>query len=140
MDENLEYDETKEYYVVLEKVLASKEHLSVTRLLAASLIAEPYMTVQQWLIGLSDRDLDILLQTAEDEDSKEFGELLLIAQMLATAEGLSPGDLDIITQRVAALTGFIVVESLFRKGMVKIYRENMSFGEEMGNKVIVERL
>jgi hypothetical protein len=34
--------------------------------------------------------------------------------------------------------GFIVMESLFRKGLINLYHENLSFGEEDGDKLIAE--
>jgi hypothetical protein len=34
----------------------------------------------------------------------------------------------------------LTCEQLARKGMVKIYRENMSFGPDMENKIVVEKL
>jgi hypothetical protein len=61
--------------------------------------------------------------------------------MLATAEGLdSANDLQVFIDRSNQLTGFIIIESLKRKGLVRVYYENMSFGEEHGDKVVVEKI
>jgi hypothetical protein len=34
----------------------------------------------------------------------------------------------------------MVIESLKRKGLVKVYYENISFGDDMGEKIIVEKI
>lgn len=131
-------DDNTPFSIVYEKVLAGKDHLSVTRLLAASLVSEPYMTVQHFLLGLNDKDLDTLIDLSEKDQDPQFGDLVLIAGMLAEAEGLGSGNMDEYQKRVSGLVGFLVIESLARKGLVKAYRENMSFGDDMNDKVIVE--
>jgi hypothetical protein len=35
---------------------------------------------------------------------------------------------------------FISVESLRRKGLVRVYHENMSFGEDAEKRVVVEKI
>jgi hypothetical protein len=61
--------------------------------------------------------------------------------MLATAEGLDSSDgYDTVQLRVSQLIAFLAVESLTRKGLVKSYPQNMSFGEDMAKKIIAERL
>lgn len=134
------FNEETLFNVVIPKVLSDNTKLTVTRLLAASLTAEPYMTVQDFLIGISDKDLETLIDVAEDEESKNFGDLILIGEMLAQAEGLDAGNLEVCQKRLSQLVSFLAVESLFRKGLIKIHRQNMSFGEDYGNKIIAERL
>ena len=131
------------FSVRYEKVAQSKDMLDVTRLLAFDLITNPYMSVGEFLKNLSDSNLEILMDLVEEDEDKvgsRYAELLLIAEMLARAEGEDEGDIDILTSRTNAFTSFLVIESLARKGLVKVYRENMSFGEDMKDKVIVERL
>lgn len=128
------------YLVNYDKIVSDKKLLSSTRLLAASIVAEPYTTVQNYLQGLSDRDLEILMDIAEDQYKDEFSELVLVSEMLAQAEGLDPGNIELCTKRTNTLIGFLACESLARKGLVRIHRHNMSFGEEYGSKIIVERL
>lgn len=38
------------------------------------------------------------------------------------------------------MIGFFACEGLFRKGLVKLHRENMSFGSDMGDKLLVEKI
>jgi hypothetical protein len=131
------WEETDRISIDYEKVLASKQCLSVTRLLAANIIAEPYMTVKDFMIGLNDDDLRRLLEIADTQD-EHFGELILISEMLAQSEGLNASDLRESTHRVNVLCSFLAGESLARRGIVKIYHENMSFGDDMSNKVVME--
>jgi hypothetical protein len=60
--------------------------------------------------------------------------------MLAAGEGLALEGVDTTTARVNQFCMLIVIESLARKGLVKVFHENMSFGDEMGDKTIVEKL
>ena len=61
--------------------------------------------------------------------------------MLCSAEGLENSfDLEEIQNRMSQFIMLLTCEQLARKGMVKIYRENMSFGPDMENKIVVEKL
>ena len=65
---------------------------------------------------------------------------MLLAEMLATGEGLEHGNLDIMYERINQFLVFITCESLFRKGLVKIHHKNMSFGEDMADAIVVSKL
>jgi hypothetical protein len=61
--------------------------------------------------------------------------------MLATGEGLEQSQgAEEISSRMDAFCAFLAIESLRRKGLVKVYHENISFGEDFGNKIVVEKL
>jgi hypothetical protein len=129
-----------------DKIIADRTMLSVTRLLAAHLCYNPYMTVGDFVKSLSDTDLDILMDVAEGIDKEDFEdaprleEMVLITEMLVRAEGLVTVDSSVLTNRVNALCMFLACEGLFRKGMVKLYHNHMSFGEDMGQKILVEKI
>ena len=136
-----------EYYTVnLDKVVADKSMLSVTRMLAMDLQQHPYLSVGEFLKNISDGDLDTLLQVSEDEDNPHFPELIIITSLLAHAEGILDEAVDdsifveVLRERIGALIGFIAIESLYRRGLVDIYRENFSFGEDMRDKMIVKKI
>jgi hypothetical protein len=134
-------DEDQTFSVNYAKVAGEKSLLSVTRLLANELLTNPYMTIGDFLKGLNASDLELLVNVIDEgANHSNFEDLLLIAEMLANAEGLENGTLDVFTERTNQLTTFIVCESLYRKGLVKLHHENMSFGEDMKDKIIVERL
>jgi len=148
------FDDGSGMSVNYEKLINSRDYLAVTRKLASDLMAKPYMTVEQFINNLSDGDISQLLEMSVDDDDddadpldsiaeteRHLEDLLLIAEMLAVAEGLpNSDDYDMVQNRVSQLIAFLAVESLARKGLVKSYPQNMSFGEEMAKKIIAERI
>jgi hypothetical protein len=148
------FDDGGSFNVNYEKLINSREYLAVTRKLAIDLMAKPYMSVEQFISNLSDGDISQLLEMSVDDDDEDadpldsiaeterhLEDLLLIAEMLAVAEGLESSDgYDMIQNRISQLIAFLAVESLARKGLVKSYPQNMSFGEDMAKKIIAERI
>lgn len=137
--ENEEFNEEGTFSVNIHRCAVDKTLLTLTRLLASSLIHTPYIRVGDFFQNLSDHDMETLNEIS-DENHPHFDNLLLIAEMLATGEGLDHGDIDTIQQRMNHLLMFIAMEGLHRKGMVKLHHENMSFGDDMGNKVVIEKI
>lgn len=143
MDENFE-ENYGEYSINYDNVVKSKELLAVTRLTASDLMNCPYMTLGDFFKNLSDSDVQSLqdiVEIAEDEPEHEaLGNLVLLTEMLTSAEGVARADFDDMHMRLNTFCMYVTVVSLARKGLVKVYYENMSFGEDMGKKVVVERL
>lgn len=135
-----EEDEDMTFHVNYAKVLDQRDMLPVTRLLAADVLSNPYMPVGDFIAGLSDASLDELIDVCNDENHPHFEELIIIAEMLSAAEGLESGTLNVIHERTNHLITLIAIEGLARKGLVKVHHKNMSFGEDMGDKIIVEKL
>ena len=138
-----DFDEDGTFTVNLDKILASKEMLAVTKLTAAKAKIEGYITVGVFLQQLSDPDLNELMficEAAMDDTNERLGEVLLIAEILAVGEGMEPGTLSQVTKRMNAFIVMLTIESLHRKGLVKVYHNNMSLGEDAGDKIIVEKL
>lgn len=126
------------YTINLEEVVKNKKLLSVTRLLASEMMMRPYLSVGDFLKNLSDGDLESLNDCVNNE---QWDDIILMAEMLATGEGLeSSKSFEEFKVRMAGLCGYFTVESLYRKGLVKVYHENISFGEDLGDKVVVEKL
>ncbi len=145
------FDNLDSYELNLQKIVAQREMLSVTRLLAATLLNTPYMTVGEFVSSLSDSDLEQLMDVAdglerEEEGDQDFNkvahleELILITEMLVRAEGLITTDANALTHRVNAFSTFLACEGLSRKGIVKLHHQNMSFGEDMGEKILLEKI
>ena len=87
---------------------------------------------------LSTDDLNALMEMGENQ---EIDELILISEMLAVGEGLENSEDDeTVMKRIGLLYNFLLVESLGRKKKIKIYRENMSFGDDYEQKAIAEKL
>ena len=134
------FDETKPFAVNYQHIVDSPELLRVTRLLAWSFICDPYISVGTFFKNISQEDLDCIIEVIEEgPDNSNFGDLMLIAEMLAVGEGLDSGNVEIIENRVNQVLVLLACESLYRKGLVKIYHDNMSFGEDAGHKIIVEQ-
>lgn len=135
-----EFDEDDEFSINYEKVLYEEKFLPVTRLLAANLIKNQYMPIGDFIQSLKNETLQELNDISEDENHENFEEIILISEMLAAAEGTNIGGLSTAHQRVNVFITWLVFESLKRKGLVRIHYENISFGEDMGNKVVIEKI
>lgn len=135
------HDDEETYFLNYAKIATEKTLLSMTRLLASDLSVNPYMTIGDFLKNLSDGDLEQLVKIVDDgEKHKNFEDLMLISSMLSAAEGNSAETLDDYHRCMTMMITFIVCESLFRKGLIKIYRENMSFCDDMASKLVAEKL
>jgi hypothetical protein len=141
MDMEHNEDDFNGYNINYDMVVKSKSCLAVTRLLAADLMNKPYMTVGDFMRGLTDEDLETLAGITDNEDNPKYEDLILITQMLCSAEGLeNTFDIGEVNERMSQFILLLTCEQLARKGMVKIYHENMSFGPDMENKIVVEKL
>jgi hypothetical protein len=141
MGMSFEFDEDDgEFSVNYAKVLHENNFLPVTRLLAADLMKSQYMSVGDFLQNLSVDTLSQLTEISENENDPHFEEVVLITEMLAAAEGTNIGGAPEVHQRLNLFITWLVVESLRRKGLVKVYYENISFGEDMADKIIVEKI
>jgi hypothetical protein len=140
MGMSFEFDEDGEFTINYERVLYEERFLPVTRLLAASLIKNQYMPIGDFIKSLKNDTLEELNVISQDEDHPQFEEMILLSEMLAAAEGTNIGGLSDVHQRVNMFTTWLVFESLKRKGLVRIFYENISFGEDMGEKIVVEKI
>jgi len=136
-----EFNEEETFHINYQKVIDEKSMLSITRLLASEMSKNPYTSVGDYLKNMSDADLHLLNSIIEyGEHHQNFEDIMLISEMLATGEGLERGNLSAIHQRTNQFLMFITCESLFRKGLIKLHRENMSFGDDMSHLIVAEKL
>jgi len=145
-------DEDEEYTdfdINYDNVIASKECLSMTRILAADLKANPYMTVGDFLMHISKSDLAILSDIVEqhmgydenDEVTDErMADFVLMTEMLSRAEGLISENDDDLTRKINQFMTMVTMESLYRKGLIKLYHENMSFGKDVEHRIVAEKI
>lgn len=141
MKMEFEFDDSEKFTLVYENIIKAKDLMPITRALALDLSNAGYISVGDFLRDMNDNDLVNLLDISEDEEREEYSQILLISEMLATGEGLSPSDnSEEFANRMTQLIMLLAIESLHRKGLVKVYRENMSFGSDMADKVIVEKI
>jgi len=137
---SFDFDDDGEFSINYGKVLHEESFLPVTRLLAADLMKNQYMPIGDFIKSLSDNSLEQLNEICEDENHPNFEEIILISEMLAAAEGTNVGGTPEVHQRLNLFITWMVIESLKRKGLVKVYYENISFGDDMGEKIIVEKI
>ena len=143
MNERIEDNDFEDGPIVIsyDNVMKAKDFLPITRTLAMDLSESGYMRPGDFLKSLTDADVDALLKVADNEENPRLEEILLISEMLATGEGLEQSkNSEQVTERMNAFCGFLAIEGLRRKGLVKVYHENISFGDDFGNKIIVEKL
>ena len=144
-----EFDESGEYTVDLPKILADKNHLSITRSIATQLMENPYMSVGQFLQSIPDRDLNTLCEILDDQfecDQRgesdiidNFDDIVLLSLMLAKAEGLLVSGLDDVENYTNTLGVLITSEGMKRKGFVKMYYENISLGDDYADRIVAEK-
>lgn len=138
-------DKEFNYTLDLAKVATNKGLMAVTRMLATDIMNSPYMTLGDFFKSISDKDLqtfvDCFDELKSDDYKSWYNDLVVMAELLATSEGL-PGSAsyDELTSRANQLVGHMLIVSLERKGLVKVHYENLSFGDDMGDKIVVEKL
>jgi len=137
---SFDFDEDGEFNINYEKVLYEERFLPVTRLLAANLIKNQYMPIGDFIKSLKNDTLEELTEISENENDPHFEEVILITEMLAAAEGTNIGGTPEVHQRLNLFITWLVFESLRRKGLVRVFYENISFGEDMVDKIIVEKI
>ena len=127
----------------MEKIIASDKLLPVTKSVAKMLMRNPYTSLGKFFKKLSNENLEILMEIIDEGDS-EFNErmedIVLMTEMLSRAEGVPSQSVEEITENVNYFGACITCVSLARKGLVRVYYDNMSFGTDQGEKILVEKL
>lgn len=108
---------------------------AVIRLTALELSRAPsYTRPGEWLAKLTDADLEylmIILDQVDDTPDNPYTEsMILLAMILAQAEGVDSDHQGVAHKHVSSLAHFLVLESLYRKGAADLIRDNMSFGDD----------
>mgnify|MGYP003704469103 CR=1 FL=1 len=138
MEDNQDNQDYSNLQLDYAKVLASKDTLSVTRMLAAQLINGGYLSVGEFLKSLSDTDLQMLVNLTDEKDTPHVADFIVMAEMLAIGEGCdSAVDSNEFQYRTQQMITFILLESLYRKGLVELTHENLSFHPDMVEAGIV---
>jgi len=127
----------------MEKIIESDKLLPVTKSVAKMLMRNPYLTLGKFFKKLSDENLQTLLEIIDEGDS-EFNDgiedIILMTEMLSRAEGVPSQCIEDVTENVNYFGACVTCVSLARKGLVRVYYDNMSFGTDQGEKILVERL
>jgi len=127
----------------MEKIIESDKLLPVTKSVAKMLMRNPYTSLGRFFKKLSNENLEILMEIIDEGDS-EFNErmedIVLMTEMLSRAEGVPSQSVEEITENVNYFGACITCVSLARKGLVRVYYDNMSFGTDQGDKILVEKI
>ena len=127
----------------MEKIIESDKLLPVTKSVAKMLMRNPYTSLGKFFKKLSDENLQVLMEIIDEGDS-EFNEgmedVVLMTEMLSRAEGVPSQCIEDITENVNYFGACITCVSLARKGLVRVYYDNMSFGKDQGEKILVEKI
>ena len=140
MEDDIDFENS---HPCMEKIIESDKLLPVTKAVAKMLMKNPYTSLGRFFKKLSDDNLQALSEIIEEGDS-EFNEgmedIVLMTEMLSRAEGVPSQCIEDITENVNYFGACITCVSLARKGLVRVYYDNMSFGKDHGDKVLVERI
>jgi len=140
--EEMEYDyELPDYFIDFVKISKTESLLDITRSAARGILKRPYTTIGQFLKELNDEDLYTLCDIIDDEENPRiYQDILLLTIMLAVSEGVPAKSAKESTENLKYFCTMLHCVSLERKGYVRVYYDNMSFGEDSGERVVVERL
>ena len=127
----------------MEKIIDAEGLLPVTKSVAKMLMRNPYTSLGKFFKKLSDENLQTLMEIIEEGDS-EFNDgmedVVLMTEMLSRAEGVPSQSIEEITENVNYFGACVTCVSLERKGLVRVYYDNMSFGTDQGDKILVEKI
>jgi len=127
------------YVINYEKVSRQKNLTHTTRVLALNLMENPYLKVGDFFKNISDHSLNELIELTNKDDDDSVSETLLLSEMLSKAEGLD-NEIKDMARNVGYLRVLVAGVSLHRKGMIKAYYNNMSFGDDTGDQIVFEKL
>jgi hypothetical protein len=138
----MDYEDNDSYVFDLNKIANLSSTHSSVKLLAHQMMINPYHRIGPFLTGLSDHDiktlLDICEKQAHDQDVtyEPFENIMLLGMMLATGEGVEVNDESVYTI-TNIMVAMITMESLRRKGFVKVFYDKVSFGPEFAQEKVV---
>lgn len=134
-----------DFAIDMAEVAKYEDLPGVVRNLAKRLMKDGYLTIGQWLSSIAEDDLDILSEMVEvDQDDETYEDaseaIVLMTLMLARSEGIYPESLGELSRYTGAFKMMVAGTTLARKGLVSAFYENMSFGDDAGNKVVFKRI
>jgi len=133
----------------IDKILDTNIAKPVVKKAARKLKQHQYFMPSEYFVKLTRHESDILGDMAQiltdeeisdDKKGDEYNNLILLASILAMAEGVYLEDEDQAYEAVRAVTVMCIANHLHRKGLVACYYDNFTFGPEGLDKVIMERI
>jgi len=133
----------------IEKILQTELTHPVVKKAARKLIKDQYFMPSEYFLRLTRHDSDVLGEMAQiltdeeisdDKKGDEYNNLIILASILAMAEGVYLENEDQAYEAVKTATVMCIANHLHRKGLVACYYDNFTFGPEGLDKVIMERI
>jgi len=131
----------REYHINLAEVVSCKRFTPSTRALAANLMDNQYHSVGVYFKTISDEDLDYLSNISAMSDARpEVEELIVLTLMLIQAEGTICTNENDFINCISSFKMMIAGTVIGRKGLIKVNYENLSFNDDMGDKIVFEAI
>jgi hypothetical protein len=133
---------SKELFTVnYDKVLSDPSISALTKLTAMELKTQQYLTLAEFIQGLSESDLEGLVQSFDKlSDDRVINDVIILAEIVASGEGDSIFNND-ENERMSNLCYFVNVvtcESLKRKGLITIDYKNVTFDPAYKDKIFAK--
>lgn len=122
------------------KILESEELRPITRQLAHFAQEVDYLTVGSFLQHITKENLMELHAMIEEKTEDAHNNLVLITEMLSQAEGIENNTIEDLTKRTNIFITLVTITQLHWRGLVKVYYENMTLGDDNGDAVVVESI
>jgi hypothetical protein len=128
------------YGVNFARVLTDKNVSALTKLTVMKLKEQQYLTLAEFIQGLSQADLEGLSLQFDKMTSSELviQEVILLCEIVASGEGDSSFSIDNAEERLGNLNYFVTVvtcESLKRKGVVVLDYSKITFDPAYRNEI-----
>lgn len=129
------------YFVHFDVIAKMEDYHEDTRELATALAAHPYDTLERFFTTVSDEYLGYMLDLCDiaDHDDPRVDELIVVTLMLIQAEGVIIDTYEAMIDRVEQFKMMCGGIELARQGVVQVKYENLSFGEDMYDKIVFIR-
>ena len=141
-----DFDENAPFTVNYEVIANDDSMPPFLRSLAFDVRKSTYMRPGDFFKKARDSDIEYIMESLDAASFDDAGEdenvtnVILLAIMLSSAEGVEIRNEDDMHQRTNQLAMMAAMTSLARKGLIRVYYENMSFGEDMGDKLVAEKI
>lgn len=130
-----------EYTVNYDQLLKDEEVPEIVKSLARGLRVNPYMRIGDYLQSLNYDRFDELMEVIEhDDEDYRLENTMLMCMLLADAEGVYLETESDLARACSMFPMFVAITSLQRKGMIRAYYDNMSFGEDAMNLTLAEKI
>ena len=140
-----EMNELSEYRVNLDQVIQKGDHYIVAQDVAVLVKMNGLMSVGSILKSIPDDHLQEMIDFIEETYQEEpigqtcHEELMILSLIMVQAEGSTiPMDKNFAAQSMHQTMTFLMMESLCRKGLIELKRENLSFDEAAGSRIIAK--